>query len=486
MKSIRMLCGVLRHATAILSPAVHVSSAAGSRSPARAVLMLAAVLSLSLGVFVLTPSAFATQGLCDTGQNVNVYATAGTAFTGYSTVNAAFTAINAGTHRTVITIEICGNTSESTTQAVLNGSGEGSASYTSVKIYPIIATRTISGTATGGTIKLYGADNVTIDGSLGGAGTDQSLTISNLNTTGTSSAGVWISDYSATDAATGNTVKNCIVSGYTSTTTLGGIIAGSGATIGSAGRIANSNNTIQSNAITTAQYGIFVFGYATSPYDSNWTISGNTVGSTTTAQKLSSRGISLQNATGATVSGNRVLGVTSATATVPYGIYVGSNISGGTISANTISDIKNTRTTSTTSAGLALSATTTASNLTVANNVIYDVASYGAASFTANGWGMYVTAGGGYKIYYNSVRLTTNQSAAGYPAALNVGTGVTTASSLDVRDNIFATSQTLATYSFAIMVEAGTTVFSNLDYNDYYSALGSMGLQASTIYTLAG
>lgn len=66
---------------------------------------------------------------------VVVEATIGTARSGYSTLAAAYTAINSGTHQGVITIHIYANTSE-TASATLNSSGTGSASYTSVSIVP--------------------------------------------------------------------------------------------------------------------------------------------------------------------------------------------------------------------------------------------------------------------------------------------------------------------------------------------------------------
>ena len=59
---------------------------------------------------------------------VSVTATTGTTGpTAYTTVKAAFDAINAGTHTGSITVSITANTAE-TASAVLNGSGTGSAS----------------------------------------------------------------------------------------------------------------------------------------------------------------------------------------------------------------------------------------------------------------------------------------------------------------------------------------------------------------------
>ena len=62
-------------------------------------------------------------------QNVNVNPGAGS----YATLKAAFDAINLGTHTGAITVDIVGNTTEAAS-AVLNASGAGAASYTSIII----------------------------------------------------------------------------------------------------------------------------------------------------------------------------------------------------------------------------------------------------------------------------------------------------------------------------------------------------------------
>ena len=105
----------------------------------------------------------------------------------YATLQAAFAAINAGTISGVITITVTGNTTETGT-AVLNASGSGSASYSSVFMQPSGGAWTISGAITAGSplVNLNGADNVTIDGLNTGG---KSLTFSNTTystTTGTS------------------------------------------------------------------------------------------------------------------------------------------------------------------------------------------------------------------------------------------------------------------------------------------------------------
>ena len=123
----------------------------------------------------------AVAGVCgDTpgGLAIEVEATGGTNAS-YATLKEGFDAINAGTHTGVITIDVCGNTTETAT-ASLNASGVGSSLYTAISISPAGGVaRTITGSISAeGMLVMNGADNVTIDGLNTGANT---LTISNTN-----------------------------------------------------------------------------------------------------------------------------------------------------------------------------------------------------------------------------------------------------------------------------------------------------------------
>lgn len=60
---------------------------------------------------------------------VSVAATAGTGTGSYTTLNAVFTAINAGTHQGEVTITITANTTEPATPIPLLRSGTGSSSF---------------------------------------------------------------------------------------------------------------------------------------------------------------------------------------------------------------------------------------------------------------------------------------------------------------------------------------------------------------------
>ncbi len=354
----------------------------------------------------------------------------------------------------------------------------------SVTIKPSGAARTITGTAANlSLIKLNGADNVTIDGSLSG-GTDRSLTMTYGNTGGTV---IWIASVSAANGANGNTVKNCILSGNTGATIISGVLAGSGTTFGGDAETANSNNTIQNNAIFRVQNAAFLRGSGTA-FDQNWLITGNTFGTSVAADKLLFRGMLIGNAQNFTVSNNVINGISSTTTTssTMSGIQVALLVNGGSITGNRMSDIKQNNTAGWGSNGIFLTSTSTASNLTVANNFISDVASQGfnGMAETDNGYGIAAVAGGGYKIYHNSVNLNTNQganAAAGITAAVNITAGVTTAGAIDLRDNVLANTQTVGT-RYAVISGAPATVFSNINYNDYFAQnVGFLGSARPTL-----
>ena len=121
-----------------------------------------------------------------------------------------------------------------------------------VKIQPS-GVRMITGSGATGIIRLNGADNVTIDGDDPTTGaTDKGLTISNTNTGGAVIQFV--------NAATNNTVKNCVLQGVSTATTNGVVFFSTTAT----GTVGNNTNTIQNNDIrggATAQaFGIYNLG----------------------------------------------------------------------------------------------------------------------------------------------------------------------------------------------------------------------------------
>ncbi len=394
-------------------------------------------------------------------------------FTSLTNANGIFAALNAAGASGNVTINIAADLAGETGSFALNELSGGF----SVTIKPTGAARTIAGNSATQLIKLSGADNVTIDGSLSG-GTDRSLTITNA------AIGpiVWIAT-NATSGANGNTVKNCTLSGPGNFTGQG-IIAGSGATLGNPAEFPNSNNTIQNNVINRVQNSAFISGNAATG-DSNWVVTGNTFGSATVADKNAFRGMLMGGANNLVISNNTIMGVSSSpTSTASMsGIQLSAIINGGVIFGNKISDLKQNNPTGFGSQGIYLTSTSTASNVAVYNNFVSDVASQGTATTTAlgNGWGLVVVSGGGYGFYYNSVSMNTNQvSASSVTAAVNIAAGLPNAS-IDMVDNILSNTETVGT-RYAVYNASTSAVYMTSNYNDYFAQnVGFLGSARTTL-----
>ncbi|MCK9421667.1 MAG: T9SS type A sorting domain-containing protein [Bacteroidales bacterium] len=302
----------------------------------------------------------------------------------YTTLKAAFDDINAGFITGDIIIQIISSITE-TASAVLNASGSGSASYTSVNIYPTTTGYTISGYLAFPLIDLNGADNITIDGRVNATGTTKDLTITNTRA------------YSNTtiqfeNSAENNTVKYCTVKGASNSTQRGVIFfysassgnGNSGNTIdncnitndgdnrpynvinsiGSSG-FENRNNTISNNNIYDFfNAGAYSYGIYIGSSSTDWTITGNSFFETSSPfTPTGSYGyycILISNTTGNnfTITGNYIGGsdalcggtltVSAAYAHLFYGIYLQVGITTPTsVQNNTIKNFNYTSTSTT-------------------------------------------------------------------------------------------------------------------------------------------
>jgi hypothetical protein len=399
---------------------------------------------------------------------VSLTATSGAATGSFTTLKAAFDAINAGTHKGAINISITANTTE-TAAAVLNSSG-GSSSYSSVIIKPAAGVNaTITGSSTGAVLVLNGADNVTIDGSNTSGGTTRNLTF--LATSTLQLPVLWIANAGTTDGATNNVIENTIIKGSVAKVTFGGIISGSGAQMGDLAGAPNNNNSILNNAISKAQYGVYLGGDSLR-LDSNWVVSNNDIGSATASDKITAAAVIAGWQKNFNINRNNIAGVISDTSTAASGIFLVGNLNNGQVYYNKVRDIKNTSTDGYGANGIQLTSSLLNSNITVHNNFISDVAGYGYLGDTEddNGYGIVVTYGGGYNIYYNTVLMNTSQNVAGYPAAFNVTNGVTAAGAINLKDNILVNTQTQAGDRYALNSEAAASVFASINFNDYYTS----------------
>ncbi|MCC7503301.1 MAG: hypothetical protein IT229_12275, partial [Flavobacteriales bacterium] len=91
---------------------------------------------------------------------------------------------------------------------------------------------------------------------------------------------LWLAAPTASNGATNNVVKNCVIEGNSSTSTYLGVYVGGNATIGltQAGLASNNTNTITNNLFRKTQYGAAFFGFAAATPDLNNTVSGNSFG----------------------------------------------------------------------------------------------------------------------------------------------------------------------------------------------------------------
>ncbi|HEY3386594.1 MAG TPA: hypothetical protein VGK46_08800 [Saprospiraceae bacterium] len=185
----------------------------------------------------------------------------------YSTLKEAFDVINSGVHTATITIEISGDCVEPLS-AILNASGMGDASYSSIHLSPAEgAAVSISGNIAGPLVDLNGADQVIIDGDNGdGSG----LLFENSSTSATASVIRLIGD------ASFNTIQNCTIKGASGGANSGSLFFSTGILTG------NDNNIIAHNLITSsgtnfAVHAIYAAGTSESVANSSITIDSNLI-----------------------------------------------------------------------------------------------------------------------------------------------------------------------------------------------------------------
>ena len=404
----------------------------------------------------------------------------------FTTLTAAVNAYNSLCLGGPVTFSLIDNNYPSETYPISINNNIYASSTNTLTIKPAAGkTPLFTGSSASTLIQLNGCDYVTIDGSNTLAGTSRDLSFT--NTAATSNAVVWITSSSASDGATNNSINNCNIYGASGSGTIAAILTGSYITAGADAEFPNNNNTIQNNLLYRAQNGIYQRGKAAS-LDLNWLITKNNVGSSVAADKMGFRGIAILNAQNFTVSNNKIAGVNDAGTTTSNmsGLFIGLNINTGNVYQNTISDVKHTSVYG--SNGIYLGAATTASALNVYNNFIFDIASSGfnARTVSDNGYGIAINAGGGYNVYYNTVHLGTNQTTGtNFPSAILITSGVTTANSIRLKNNIFQNTQTVAGQRYAIQSTATSAVFDSINYNGYFTTGVNPGYLSGNLATLA-
>lgn len=381
------------------------------------------------------------------GQNVNINASGGVPFATYPTLTAAFAAINAGSHTGQILVTVAASTNEGATSAVLEASGTGSANYTKVYVTPTAAGLSISGApATGlAVVKLNGADNVTFNGTVnGGSGGTRDLSIINQNASPVSAtAAIWVASLGTGLGATGDTLMNLNIRGVSPLNTWSSFgIYAAGTSISTTGTGADNDGlTIRNNQVDRAYTaGIYVRATTTGLND-NLRIQNNIVGSNNSAEYVIFRGIDVQNANAADISGNQVFNLKHAYSTSNAAIEVGGSSVGCSVRRNRIWGVYSESTSGYGAYGINLIG---GNNHIVGNNMIYDIRTVRyVGSTTFNAFGIRITSGTGHQIVYNSVNMfgnvTLGANTGSYSSAFLVTS--TTATGLNVQNNVFQNKQ---------------------------------------------
>jgi hypothetical protein len=351
------------------------------------------------------------------------------------------------------------------------------------------ATVVIRDSSATSTIKFNGTGYITFDGSNNGT-TSRDMSILNRSTAA-STAAIWMASAGASQGCVHDVIKNCIIKGGANTSGIYGVIIG-GSTIGATGAD-NDYITLQNNSISKAYVGIWAEGSAaTNPgLMDNLQITGNSIGSSVTTDYLGHDGIYLQNATGADVEKNTVFNIIT-TNTTPVGITLYTGVVSTTVARNNINNISYTSTGGYGGRGLYVSTGSAASNLIIANNVIYNIGGDGYTSFSnSSPVGMFFDGTiGGLSIYYNSVYMSGNltYSAATLSAAILFNS--TSITGINLKNNVFQNSMnntaSATAKNYAIYSTAPATSFAGIDYNDYYASgtqgvLGYLGAAQATI-----
>ncbi|MCW5897723.1 MAG: PKD domain-containing protein [Flavobacteriales bacterium] len=356
-------------------------------------------------------------------------------------------------------------------------------------------TPTITGSSTGAILLLNGADWIRIEGSnapvangLCQTNSARHLTISNTST-GTSSAVIWLQSAAGPAfGATNNIVRNCIVTGNSSTTTLMGIGSGS-ATIGTGSLgVDNDGNTFENNAVSSCQIGIYSVGASAANKNEGTAIRFNNLNTHGTAGIFAR----FENSIG--ITGNNVDGVFRTGALDVMGISVGfahssitateagvGEVTNATITHNTIGSVVNNNQWS--AVGIAYGAATTGSS-TIANNTVSGVAANATNPDISAG----ILLGGGaatVNVYHNTVRMqgtipgttAATQTAA---ALAMVGAGAST----DIRNNILVNTQqgnAGASLRFTAIALGHATYTFTSNNNDLFAGGGGPGTYTTGI-----
>lgn len=303
-------------------------------------------------------------------------------------------------------------------------------------------------------VKLNGCDYVIIDGLNKD---DASLGITNrfsLPTKTSMNAVVWISSATGNNGANNNTIKNCTIQGLYPNLTQIGIFSGTtmGTGLGQLVEANNNGNTIDSNVILKAQYGVLMIGSTTSAPALKNQIRYNKLGGQYRGEGFHLAAIQLTRQDSTLIANNDIRNVYGNEPSNSDGHRSGVSLWNSRnviVRANKIHDIRfegtgTCQVRGITTTALAFKTVGLPSNNQFINNVIYDLTNtyYGLDGSVS---GINFSDGYGDRAYFNTISLsgqlgTTNS----YSAAITlghssiIGNSPTAGTNIDIRNNLLS------------------------------------------------
>jgi len=231
-----------------------------------------------------------------------------------------------------------------------------------------------------------------------------------------------------------------------------------------------NNITIQNNSIQNAWYGIYCRGVSGNA--SSLTIIGNDLNSS--LKPIRQYGIYADGFDGATISGNNVANFDGTTDEIDAGIWLDAGSKNSVIEKNKLYNLGYTGVNGYCDQGIRVSSGVTSSNITIRNNIMYNIYGVGydyVGNLGNNPMGIYLFGTqSGVNVYNNSINLYGNTLNLGL--AMSIGIGLGTGTSADIRNNNIVNNLGLSGStgygSCAIYAQTDNTQFTDINYNNYY------------------
>lgn len=404
-----------------------------------------------------------------------------------------FQAINGAGLSGDLVIEVAGDlTGELGTHALEEWVEEGVGGYT-LLIRPSGGPRTISGSNIGALVRLHGADRVRIDGATAAtlspdAGGDPAPRELTIQTTSTGTSAIVVAVQSGANGAQNNTLKNLVILGQDSATTMAGIALGSDSPGGMGAD--NDGNRVENCAVRRAIFGIYSLGQSAENPNSGTVISRNDL-TGTGPDRIRRNGITVWNEDAVLITENSIGGIESDGPYDVLGIAAGaqdvasastttSPVTNALVARNRITGVISNFATEFggfSAAGILVAGGTTGDN-TLANNMISGVSAPANTANLVAGIHVIGVPGSTTRLYHNTVALAGERGA--IPASQNPSYALSVTGydpALVLRNNVLANTQTSGAGAKSYAIGLATTVFDGLDSdgNDFFAAGANAG-----------